>query len=93
MQRYAAQEQFKKATQSPKSMPDVVIQNKLKTAARQEQEQSRQETEKQWGEPVKYGTTIVQVTNKPDNVSMLSSQFFHSFIILLFLKSNVASSC
>lgn len=61
MQRYGAQEQFKKATQSAKSMPDVVILQKLQTAADQEREQSRIESEKQWGQPVKYGTTMIQV--------------------------------
>lgn len=60
MQRYGAQEQFKKATQSTKSMPDVVIRKKLQTASEQERQQSRIETEKQWGQPVKYGTTMIQ---------------------------------
>ena len=61
MQRYAAQEQHRKATQSVKSVPDVVILSKLQAAAEQEREQSKVETEKQCGMAVKYGTTIVQV--------------------------------
>lgn len=61
MQRYGAQEQFKKATQSTKSMPDIVILRKLQTAAEQEKGQSRIESEKQWGQSVKYGTTMIQV--------------------------------
>ena len=62
MQRYAAQEQFKKATQGVKSMPEVVILRKLQTAAEQEKEQSCIETDKQYGQPVKYGTTMIQVS-------------------------------
>ncbi len=61
-QRYAAQEQLKKATQNIKSVPDVVIKTQLQTAAKQEKEQSRIETDKQQGKPVKYGTSIVQVS-------------------------------
>ena len=113
MQRYSAQEQFRKATQTTKSMPDVVILQKLQvigythihythtmhithtctythphthtpthththtpththththihththqTAAEQEKKQSQLESEKLWGAPVQYGTTMVQV--------------------------------
>ena len=63
MQRYAAQEQHRKATQSAKTVPDIVILHKLQAAAEQEREQSKVETEKQWGVPVRYGTTIVQVSD------------------------------
>lgn len=62
MQRYSAREQFQKATQTTKSMPDVVILRKLQIAAEQEKKQSEIETEKQWGSRVQYGTTMVQVS-------------------------------
>ncbi len=65
MHRYSAQEQFQKATQTTKSMPDVVILRKLQIAAEQEKKQSELETEKQWGSRVQYRTTMVQVGIDP----------------------------
>ncbi len=65
MHRYSAQEQFQKATQTSKSMPDVVILQKLQTAAEQEKKQSLIEIDKQWGTRVQYGTTMVQVGESP----------------------------
>ena len=62
MHRYSAQDQFKKATQTTKSMPEVVILQKLQIAAEQEKKQSQIETEKLWGTRVQYGTTMIQVS-------------------------------
>jgi hypothetical protein len=67
MQRYGAQEQFKKATHSPKTMPDVVILGKLQNAAEQEKEQSLIESEKLQGQTVKYGTTMIQLLHVKSN--------------------------
>lgn len=67
MQRYSAQEQFQKATQTTKSMPDVVILQKLQTAAEQEKKTSQLETEKMWGTRVEYGNTMVQLLHVKSN--------------------------
>ncbi|XP_064398624.1 inositol 1,4,5-trisphosphate receptor type 2-like isoform X2 [Halichondria panicea] len=69
MQRYSAQEQYRKATSSTstKSMPEIVIQQKLKLAADQEKNTSKTETEKLWGTPVQYGTTMIQLLHVKSN--------------------------
>ncbi|CAI8026854.1 Inositol 1,4,5-trisphosphate receptor type 3 [Geodia barretti] len=67
MHRYSAQEQFRKATATARSMPDVVILQKLQAAADQERSRSDEETTKQMGTPVLYHNTVIQLVHVKSN--------------------------
>jgi inositol 1,4,5-triphosphate receptor type 1 len=67
MHRYSAQEQFRKATATARSMPDVVILQKLQAAADQERSRSEEEMTKQMGTPVLYHNTVIQLVHVKSN--------------------------